>query len=126
MIVVVFGPQTIQAVGGIRKEIESLLDSKHGPCDLLVDVTRAEVPGELASQAALLAVQEVPFRRLAVFGGKPGMLQHVHQLLAEGGGNERLKVFRSEALAREWLEQASHPMRTKLKHQTERLRPDKD
>lgn len=126
MVVVVFGPQTASAVSAIRKEIESLLSLKHGPRDILVDATRADVPNQQSFEMSLLAVQEVPFRRLAVFGGKPAMLRHVHHLLEKGGNNERLKVFRSEVPAREWLEQASHPMLTKLKQQTERLRPDKD
>ena len=122
----VFGSQTAEAVAAIRKEIEAFLGRKRGPRDLLVDITSSEVPSEEAFRVSLTAVQEVPFRRLAVFGGKPAVLLNTHQMMEEGGSNDRLKVFRSEALARQWLRQAGHPVRAKLKQQTERLLPGKE
>jgi hypothetical protein len=122
IVITVVGRQSAAAVQEIRRQVEVRLAAKHGPKDILVNINRADIPNRKSLMASLVFLREVPFRRIAVFGNKPNLMLVVGSLLKlSGGTNEHFKIFRSENLARDWLKQAHHPIRTKLKQQGARL-----
>lgn len=125
IVITLMGSQNADAVQAIRREVESRLAMKRGPRDILVDLSGADVPDKAALMRSLEFLREVPFRRMAAFGGTPALMLLVNTLLKEGGPNDRLKVFRDQKLARMWLEYADNPVRAKLRQQKNRLRPPK-
>jgi hypothetical protein len=115
------GSQSPAAVRSIREEVEALLAGKRPPKDILVDNTKAGLPGKQATEVALIALKEVPFRRIAIFTDKPEMLLSARDLLKRSGSEERFKIFRDENMARAWLKESSHPVRTRLEQKKDRI-----
>lgn len=122
VLVVVIGVQTPRSLNALHAEVNALLVQRRGPRDVLVDVRDAGIPSRRSVEISLEFLRTAPFRRMAVFGTQPSLMILVNSMLKLSGGNERLKIFRDETLARQWLEEARHPIRTKLKQKTARFR----
>jgi len=125
IVIDIFTKQSAANVQAVRRRVEELLTQKHGPKDILVRHQGApNLPDKQAIEATMQSLREVPFRRLAVVTTTPKRMEVTHGLFQALDASDRLKLFRDEGLAREWLKEAGHPIRTKLKKHTPHPKKD--
>lgn len=103
MIEITLAPhQSSLTVEETNKQVERLL--KDGPRDILVDASRLSRGDGTGLPHAINALKTLPFKRFAFFGGNPRYINiRIKELTETIGEPERLKFFRREENAREWL-----------------------
>lgn len=108
-------------VRGVIEELRGILASKHAPRDILIELTGSGAPNKESAKLALESIKELPFRRMAAFSKAPIRVQAVKEIFKLADSSDRLKLFRDETDARNWLEDVSPG--GKLKRQVKRVLP---
>lgn len=110
------GSMSAAAVDASYNEVQSLLHSPKGPKDLLINLEDAEIPGLSALKRAMGYLDTGSFRRLAIYGsGQPGVLNLTSKMLHATDKGDKLKAFREEKHARDWLQESGHPLKAKVR-----------
>lgn len=103
IVIRVVGDQTEDTIIGIRQKLAELLGEFFGPKQIMVDITRIGQIERSAFRQAGEFLHNQPFKCIAVFGAKPGIMPIVNKYLRHSMDEVQIRFFADEASARDWL-----------------------
>lgn len=103
------GALTHADIMNIRDKALSIIKEKGKPVDILIDLKQAEVVTPEAKEEGKKLLEDVPFRRMAIFTSRPSVVSMANWIVKTVSDNNKVKLFRDEQLAYEWLSKASGP-----------------
>ena len=106
------GALTHADIMNIRDKALSITKEKGKPVDILIDLKQAEVVTPEAKEESKKLLEDVPFRRMAIFTNRPSVVSMANWIVKTVSDNNKVKLFRDEQLAYEWLTKASGPFRS--------------
>lgn len=102
----ILGRLTLTAINELHAKVGDLLDRPDGPKDILVNIDKLKTPDKGTIRASLDFMRTGQFRRLAVYGKNlPPLMMLTSKVVKSVGGDDRIKIFRDEEHARDWLAQ---------------------
>lgn len=105
LVVCMAAHQTGPELEALKRRISRFAGQQKRDVDVLVDVSAVETSDETANASARSFFKDLPFRRMAVYGGSRAVnvgIRLVLNLFISMGEGE-VKLFKSEEQARKWL-----------------------
>ncbi len=85
------------------QQVQTLMNKKFAPRNILICICEISAIDAVAYQKAVIAIQSVPFRRLAIYGSYPGVLNVAKNMVQFVSEEKQVKLFRSADDALAWV-----------------------